>query len=192
MKGGEHTTREFIMTGSAAGRSEVAGASNDHETAPPGAPDAPRRVHLYAAQWIGLPFLAVLPVLAMVGVFGETTSRATATMSALEIDVEYPARIRTGQVARLEVVVRNVGPVPTEDVRVRFDPDWFEGAANLLITPAAESPLEVLLPRIEAGGEEHVRVEFHWESLWLKTGSVSVEQPSATPASLLLRTFIYP
>lgn len=148
-------------------------------------------MHLYRAQWVGLPGLALLPLLAMAGVFGETAERVTAASGALEIEVEYPSRIRTGQTARVDVVIRNPGAAPVGELQVLLDPRWLEGAANLLIQPAPETPFHVRLGPIAAGAESRLRLEFRWEHLWTREGAIVVTDAGAV-TRIPVRTFILP
>jgi hypothetical protein len=61
---------------------------------PPQPPEIEKNLAFYPEQWIGIPFLMLLPILALLGVFGEGYNEASASSDALAITVEYPTRNR--------------------------------------------------------------------------------------------------
>ena len=62
---------------------------------PPEAPDVERQFKQYVYQWIGIPLIMLIPVLSMLGVFGETmASTAAEEAGILALDADYISRFR--------------------------------------------------------------------------------------------------
>jgi hypothetical protein len=72
-------------------------------------PHIERKVELQRAQWIGIPLLMVLPILALAGVLGDAREEVTASGGGIEMRVSFPQRGRQTQHA-LEAQVTNSGP----------------------------------------------------------------------------------
>jgi hypothetical protein len=67
-----------------------------------------RQVLFTRKQWVGLPLLFGVPVLALFGVFGEQRAEAHAISPVADVHIEFPTRFRYRQVQSLHVSVRNV------------------------------------------------------------------------------------
>jgi hypothetical protein len=161
-----------------------------HGLPPP--PEVPRRVMLHGGQWVGIPLLMVVPVLALLGVFGESRRHAAAAGDGLRVEVEYPERYRTGRRSDIVVRVRNVSPAALKGVSVAFDPEYLSDAYNVLFNPPASAPHEVALPMLEPGAEEEVRVEFEAEHRWWRRGWIRVLQDGSAVAELRIGTLVLP
>ena len=73
---------------------------------PPQPPEIRRRIAFHRTQLIGVPLLAIIPVLALFGVFGTTTGEARAESAELQMQVRYPTRFRYKVINSLTVEVR--------------------------------------------------------------------------------------
>jgi hypothetical protein len=158
---------------------------------PPPPPEVRRRVMLHGAQWIGIPLLMAVPLLALSGVFGESRRQAAAG-DVLRVEVEYPGRHRAGLRSDIVVRLRNVSPVPLDGVSVAFDPAYFSDAYNVLFHPPASAPYEAALPMLEPGAEDEVRVEFEAEQRWWRRGWVRVTRDGRAVAEVRIGTFVLP
>lgn len=86
---------------------------------------------------IALLVLAAMPVLALIGVFGQRTVLAGANSPAALLSVNSPAHVRGGLVVTTEIVIsthRQLG-----DARLFLDSGWFEGITLNGITPQPSS-----------------------------------------------------
>jgi hypothetical protein len=159
---------------------------------PPPAPDVSRHVRLYRGQWVGVPILVLIPVLALFGVFSENRSHLESAADGLDITIDHPTRLRTGQRTYIEVRVSNRSAGPAEDVTVRFDPRYFQHSLDLLFIPAPAVPYEVTLPPLASGADGRVRVEFDPEKPWRRSGGISVSQRGRDVVHARVSTFILP
>ncbi|CAN5653106.1 hypothetical protein BH23GEM6_BH23GEM6_11800 [soil metagenome] len=103
---------------------------------PPPAPHLPRRVHLYRYQWFGLPLLALFPILALFGFFGDTTQRVEARSEKWYWWMSfYPDRQRIGQKRDTEVRIKNASSDHVDTVRVSFDPHYVDRFSTVSFVP---------------------------------------------------------
>jgi hypothetical protein len=158
---------------------------------PQEAPELPRRVHLYGAQWIGLPLLFILPVLALLGVFGEAREEVRAAAGGLELTVDHPSRLRAGQPTELTVRLRNLADRRLDSVSVRWDTAYLHRFARLDLLPGQEGdpPGTVAL---EPGAEWTVRLELEGGALWSHRGSVAATVRESEVARVRVGTFVFP
>jgi hypothetical protein len=159
---------------------------------PPEPPELPRHLRLYRSQWIGVPLLMLVPVLALLGVFGESRARTGAAGAGLELEIDYPIRIRTGQRTGIDVTVRNRSTASAERLTVVFDTAYFQRVADVRFIPPTSAAFEVSLPPLAPGAEELVRVEFDAEQLWRQAGWIGVRPNEGDATSARIRTFIFP
>jgi hypothetical protein len=159
-------------------------------TEPPGVPEVRRRVRLYPGQWIGIPILILIPLLAALGVFGERRETVVWTGAAVRLEVDYPTRLRNGQRSDIEVRVRNLSAASLDAV-VMFDPTYFERFTRVSFTPGQGAPNEVDLTDLGAGHAAVLRVELEGDRPWRSSGRVGVRHAGDT-AHVPIRTFTLP
>lgn len=159
---------------------------------PPGPPAIERRVRLYAAQWIGIPLLVLVPVLAGLGVFGLRVDEARARAAALELNVEHPSRLRHKQTGDIHVRVRNLADRPRAGVVVSLDSAYLDRFANLAFSPDVTRAYEVELPALGPGEDGLVRVQLQAERAGRHAGDVRVVAGGAELARARLHTLVFP
>jgi hypothetical protein len=140
---------------------------------------------------LGVLALAVLPVLALLGFFGESGAEQTLSGEALELHVSYPTRLRYKRIDTVEVRVRNVSGEPIDRVVVKFDEGYIEEFSSVHFTPSISRAYEVELKDVQPDEERLVSVEIQAEEYWRHRGTVTVE---AGPHTLTARimTFTFP
>src|SRR5688572_15119198 len=74
---------------------------------PPAAPETDRRLQLDWPQLIGFPIIALIPILAAAGMFGEKWATAEAESTRFWTQVEYPARFRAKLTKPMTVAIEN-------------------------------------------------------------------------------------
>lgn len=159
-------------------------------------PDQPRveirrKVVLSPEQWLGLPVLVAIPLLALLGAFGETTREVTAERSLFSETVTYPARLRYRQSSAIRVVVTNRSESEIDTIKVAIDKAYLFRFAGVRFEPAPASDLSVPLVGIRPGESRAVVVELAGESYGRTVGRVvakSVRDSAVAPMS----TFVFP
>jgi hypothetical protein len=161
-------------------------------SAPPPAPEMPRRTRLYPVQRIGLPLLALIPVLALLEVFGEARRQTHGATSAFAVEVDHPARLRTGQESSIEVVVRNRSQATLDTVLVVFDQPLLHRFSNLSMMPSPNSRGAVELIGIEPAGVRRLLVEFEAARVGRGDGILSVVTGARDSVAIRIETFVLP
>lgn len=142
----------------------------DAPRAPLGAP----RWVLTRKQWVGLPVLALIPVLALFGVFGERTATITTATPSLGVRVAYPERFRYRQSERLEVAVTNRSARALDSIRVSLDTAYLARFGDVRVEPAPLIPYDVWLARVAPGETRLVVVELMGKQYWRHSASLGV------------------
>lgn len=159
---------------------------------PPDAPDMERRVRLYPRQAAGLIVLALVPILAMLGLAGEHRTERAAASSMLQVTVEYPTRMRVTRhgVLRIEATNRSGGHLGP--VRVLLPASYRSGFADRELTRTATPDGEIVLPALGPREAGTVQVDLLAHRAGRHTGPLRVIPAEGEPLTIPLRTFILP
>lgn len=161
------------------------------DNAPPAPPRIPARFRLHRSELFGLPAIAVLPILALLGVFGPTQQTAQGQSGAIEWSVEYPSRTRYAKIERLTVQLENRSETPVSGVRLGFDPGYIHAFSNVAIAPEATSPYLVDVPELGPGETRLIALQLTAEEYGARQGWVSISAGGAS-ATAELNTFVFP
>jgi hypothetical protein len=142
----------------------------DAPRAPPGAP----RFVLTRKQWVGLPVLALIPALALAGVFGERTASVSATTRSLGVTVTYPARLRYRQTAHLEIAVTNRAARALDSVHVSLDTAYLAAFVGVHVQPAPVVPFIVSLAQVAPGETRRIEVELSGDRYWQRNATLDI------------------
>jgi hypothetical protein len=148
-------------------------------------------VVLTAKQWIGLPFIMAIPLLAALGTFGESTSTATIHSASLSVSVSYPARFRYRQIQALRVRVRNTSPAVLDTVLVSFDTAYVTRFSSVRFDPAPTSAYVISVVHLMPGAEQLVSVELWGEEYGRHHGIIAASARADT-ARVPIATFVFP
>jgi hypothetical protein len=160
--------------------------------APPSAPSVRRRVLVSRVQAIGVPFLLLLPVLALFGVFDTVRAERVVWAGDLSVVVRWPSRIRETQSEQAEVELRNAGE-GTVSARVAFEGPWLDAFRDVRIDPGAHEARTVALEDIAPGETRRVRVQLRAEKPGRHTGMVHVlREPGDRVAAVPVATLVLP
>lgn len=158
---------------------------------PPPAPEIERRMRFYRYQWIGIPILALIPLLALLGVFGSSRASSSATGRALELHAAYPARMRYKTVDDIVVRVRNRSAAPIDSVWLHFEERYLDGFSNVDFVPQAEEVYRVPLTQLDAGEVGEVVLEVRAEAYGSRSGRITAVGGSDT-LDVSMRTLVLP
>lgn len=163
---------------------------------PPPAPLFERRIRFDWPELIGLPLLAVLPLLALCGLFDEQRALVAARQHGLLVKVDYPSRLRFEHDSALDVVIRNERATPISNVRLVMDRAFLAHFDRLHFEPPSGTlhadRWELALPTIAPGDARHVRIEVRPAHPGLHHGLFALEAPDGTRLPVVVRTLIWP
>jgi hypothetical protein len=163
---------------------------------PPQPPQLDRKFQLHPYQYIAIPLLFLMPVLALLGVFGETVTTKTGSNEDLTVRVEYTSRIRYKMLAPLTVYITNRTDTPLETLTVRFDRAYIEGFSQVTFTPQAQTVDEdayvVELQDVQPGETRVVEGDLQAEKYGEYKGSVMVSADGVDSVDVMLEAFLFP
>lgn len=158
---------------------------------PPDPPDIRRSVALYRFQWIGLPFLLAIPLLALFGVFGEHRETVTAESGAVALSVRYPATFRYGMLNAIDVDIRNRGSIIIDTLTISLDTTYVTGFSTVTAVPPFTGSYEIDVMHLMAGESRRVRIELQAERYWSHSGRLTAASRVDT-VRVPLTTMVYP
>jgi hypothetical protein len=159
---------------------------------PPDVPDIDRRVRVYPRQLVGLVILATIPALAMLGLLGASQHRVAGATPALEVEVEYPGRMRVSGQEVLRIVATNRTGSPLEGVRALLPDGYMAAFAAHEAVHEATPDHVVTFPLLEPGRSRTVQVALLAERFGRHEGPIHVVAATGDTLTLTIRTFILP
>lgn len=163
---------------------------------PPEAPDVPRRVNLSGSQRAAAVLLLILPVLAALGVFGESFSTADAASAQIRLSAEYPSRLRFRLDSRLTVTVENTGQQTLRAPAVHFERDYIDRFVNISflppITEATGDAYIVALADLAPGDTQMVTVQLQGSQYGHHQGRIWVSVDGQAAAELAVSSIVFP
>lgn len=161
------------------------------EQRPPQAPEIERRLQLRRFQWIGLPLLMLIPILALTGAFDERRTSAAGANALLELRIDFPSRLRKPQVSRLEIEVRNLSVEHLDAGVVSFDPAYLAAFSRVQLIPSPAKPYTVELRDLVPGEARQVRLEGEGKRYGWHSGEV-IASAADSQVRVQVSTFLIP
>jgi hypothetical protein len=159
---------------------------------PPPPPEWKARLHLSAAQRVGLPLMALVPILALAGFFGERRERRQDAHGPLLVSAQVPTRFRYRQRMTLELSVTNRGTTGLDDVRVRIDSSYLDRFSGVALSPNPSPDGSVRFGSL--GPRESVRltVTLEGERAGTHRGAARVIDADGDTARVALASTVFP
>lgn len=162
---------------------------------PPRPPELGRAFKPDPSQLVGVGALAVLVLLAALGVFGSQRGQVATRDGPLAIEIRHPTRLRYKMIDVIDVAITNTGASDLEAVTIRFDRGLLDAFSGLRFTPAVTTVsgdvYEVELSRVAAGATRTVTVEVQAEAYWRHAGFVEAATPERSIRARL-SSFVFP
>lgn len=150
-------------------------------------------------QLIGMPVIFLIPLLAILGLFGASSTTASASGERFAVEINYPARYRYKMSNPLTVRLENLAAQTVPTVTVSFDRDYIAAFSAVSFTPAASEVTDdayyVQLTDVQPGEVRLVVVEMQAEQYWWHEGMVAIAAGGVQePADVAIdvRTLVYP
>jgi hypothetical protein len=163
---------------------------------PPQPPEIRRRVAFHRTQLIGVPLLAIIPILALFGVFGTSTGEASAESAELQLHISYPTRFRYKVINSLTVEVRNRTGQALPAITVDFDKSYLSQFSGVAFTPSVKTVTGevymVELTDVQPNEARTVSVEIQAEEYGGHPGFISATAGDAEGVRATVNTFVFP
>lgn len=172
--------------------------ANDEQNNPQPAqpPEINRKITFYPVQLIVMCLIGALPVLALLGVFGERDATVSGQNTAFHLEVEYPRLFRYKTDESLRIMVQNRTEQTQEDVTVRVSTDYIAHFSNVVFTPDTDQitpeAYEVELGALEAGEARIITVDLVGKDAGQHAGTVSVRAAAGDVLPVAVTTLVFP
>ncbi|HSI73890.1 MAG TPA: hypothetical protein VK934_12005 [Fimbriimonas sp.] len=103
--------------------------------APPQSLSIKRRFKFYPTQALGLPLIALLPLLALFRVFDTTLETAKATQNGLTLVVRYPVKLRHRTIEPMQLSVRNDSHSVREKIELKVNREFIQRFRDASFNP---------------------------------------------------------
>lgn len=143
-----------------------------------------------------MPLLILIPLLALLGVFGETFTTLQTANDTFDVQVTYATRYRYKMMNPLEVSVRNLSPASFSVVDVRFAKEYIDQFSEVTFTPQVEQITSdfylVEIRNLQPGETRVVHVSLQGERYWRHEGHTIIAAEGAEPLAVTVATWIFP
>jgi hypothetical protein len=160
-------------------------------TAPPEPPVVTPRFAFTRKQYIGIPLLTLIPVLTLLGVFGEKREFVQATSRSLEMRIEYPSRFRYRQVQPLDITITNVSVHTLDTVMVSLDTAYITRFSSVRISPEPTQNFVVTLMNLRPQEARLIHAEL-WGERYGSHRAEIIGAASADTVRQQIHTFVFP
>lgn len=160
-------------------------------TCPPSPPTIKPKLKMRMVELIGIAMFAMLPLLAVLGVFGPATTVRNAASGSLSVEARFPTKLRFEMKDRLDLYVRNTGPNLLNQVTVRFDSRYLHAFSAVSFSPEATQAYEVELEKLLPGETRLISLELTADGYGHHKGDVVVTS-GATRLVLPVSTITFP
>jgi hypothetical protein len=167
-------------------------SEEQQDSSPPAPPGIGRQIRLTPWQRFAVPVLLGIPILALLGVFGESWDTASQATSNLELRLEYPTRYRYKMLNSLNLDVSNTSAGPIDTITVALDTAYASRFSTVVGIPTFEFPYTLELTDLPPGETRRVTIELQGERYGRHSGDLLVTSTAADTARLPVSTFIFP
>lgn len=158
---------------------------------PPEPPPFDRRIELDWPQKIGVPMLALIPLLAMAGVFGERWASQERENTQIAATVRYPTRLRAKLTRPMTVTVENRGATVLDTIEVAFDSTYVDRFVDINIIPQPLEAYVASVTNVRPGETRRVHAEFISDKVGRHSGRVVV-RARGDSIMFAVRTIVFP
>lgn len=163
---------------------------------PPDMPPFNRGLNIPPYQMIGMALMFIIPVLALLGVFGNTQTSSQEEDNVLDVEVIYPTRLRYKMIDSLIISVENTSNTMLDTITVEVDQDYISRFSTVQFTPSVKSVTNdayiVELSDVAPGETRIVSVMLQAEQYGPHAGTVNVYTGDREPLRFSIETFSIP
>lgn len=156
------------------------------------APPRKPKLKMWHYQWIGIPIIILIPVMALLGVFGEQTTKVQLSGEGLEASLEYPQKLRFGQDEFIRLEVSNTTSRALTNVTISFDKSYIEKFAEKSFTPEVQANYEMKNVEIPANETKTFEVRVKAGDSGSHSGEIKIRKEDEDILSHEISTFVFP
>lgn len=157
----------------------------------PQPPSLKPKLQLTRKQWIGFPIMLAIPIVALLGLFGERTTLARARSASLDVAVSYPEKFRYRQVQPLHLSIRNLSTQALDTITVSFDTAYISRFSSVRFDPPTKKAYAIELTDVKPMESRFIAVELWGQDSGMHRGTI-VARAGTDSAVVRIRTFVFP
>lgn len=154
------------------------------------------RFLMYPYQWIGLPLLLLIPVLALFGLFDRNETSVTRHSDTLTLTVESFTLNRYKMSGFVAVTVENTGTTPLDEVTVSVNRAYIEAFSDVSVSPPithiTDEQYVFVLPALEAGQTHTVDIQLVADRYGVHNGTVEAQISTGETVQVSVQTLVLP
>jgi hypothetical protein len=158
---------------------------------PPEPPTIDHRIALTRVQRIGVPLLALVPILAVAGVFDDRSVVVEREVGSLSVRAEMPQGVRQNRSGIVEIDLENRGASPVS-AEVAISPEYLVDCMEIDMTPSPYRAWATRTEPIAPGERAQVRLEYEGERAGLHEGVLRIRESRGDEVRIPIRTFVFP
>ncbi|MEZ0326110.1 MAG: hypothetical protein ACAH95_09400 [Fimbriimonas sp.] len=162
---------------------------------PPKPPEIEREIKFYPNQLIGLPIIALLPILALFKVFDSTLDTVQSSSDGLALSVHYPTKIRYRTAEPMQITIKNETGSDQTELDIHISREYLDKFKKVTFEPDIEDidkdSYVVELKDVKADEERRVDLELETDIIGNHSCKVWASTEGAE-ASAEFKTFVYP
>lgn len=162
---------------------------------PPSPPEMTFRFRFYPFQLVMIPLLILIPLLALMGVFGDRVENREVQGEGVSISAHFPSMTRFDQRETLRITIHSgAASIPAATLRIsRTYLDYFAGLSFMPTNVSIDSASYVIdLGDIPANTTHVMTLEYRAARMGMFIGSVMLETENAPLLDFELSTFVFP
>jgi hypothetical protein len=167
---------------------------DDDAPRPPQPPPVDKKLQFYRLQWVGIPLLMLIPILALLNVFGVSWETAVTTSNTLTVQIKYPSRDRYQMSNALEIHIENNSQEAIPTIIVSLDAEYVTSFSTVTFYPELDEIIngqyQVKLENVQAGETRLVVVEIQGKAYGRHKGTITISTPEEEVAVPIHTTII--
>lgn len=161
----------------------------------PQPPPLARKLELFGWQRLAIPLLVLIPLLTVLGAFGEHQARIQAASADLRLDVHYSNRNRYMEASEIDVIVTNTSS-QTLAITVGVDRGYLDHFTEIEAVPSVTSITQeaylVQFDGVPPSATRRIALSLAGEHYWSHHGTIRASAEGAAPVEVAITTFIFP
>lgn len=141
---------------------------------------------------VGMVLVALAPLLALFGVFGERRTTESVDGRDISVRATFPTRLKYEMLQNIAITVRSRSARRIDTVTVRLDTAYVLRFSGVTFTPDVDEAYAVRLPELMPGESRLVAVEIQGQRYGRHTGPLHIETTSGDTISMSLHTLVLP
>jgi hypothetical protein len=158
-------------------------------------PEFERKLKFYPFQLISFPLLFIIPILALFGVFGETSTVIQSEANGIELEIHYANQVLFQGLDGTEIHVRNASDTVMSTLTISIEKAFLDNYSDIAFTPDVEVINDLVyileLSDVQPGETRIVTYDSRGKIIGAHRGTVTASYEGAGP-SVVIETFIIP